>query len=286
VKHCQKSPEPPTLTTYRQAVPAGKWEQLRDDPLNDGQQAYHDIKQTLVRTQRCLCAFCEMRLADDTNSAALEARKNEQRVEHFHPKNDRVGHVNWALHWPNLWAVCLGGSYRPPQGANDYSSRYLLPLPDNLSCDAFKDIQISSGKLPAAVEGWILAPDEVPPFPLLFSYSPNGAPEPHANCSAVTLSPNQYADTAMLVAKTIEHLNLGNARLSRNRTIAKAQLEKRIAEARKESHGAPPERVLLNLARRLFAQDSDKPWPEYFTLIRWRLDEAAEAHLRAIQFQG
>ena len=28
------------------------------------------------------------------------------------------------------------------------------------------------------------------------------------------------------------------------------------------------------------------PWPPFFTLIRWRLGEAAETHLQSIHFQG
>src|SRR4051794_17876168 len=89
---------------------------MRNDPHHGGQQAYRDIKRTLVRAQRCLCAFCEMRIADGTDNAALDARKSEQRVEHFHPKDDTVRPPNWALHWPNLWTVCLGGSRRPLTG--------------------------------------------------------------------------------------------------------------------------------------------------------------------------
>jgi uncharacterized protein (TIGR02646 family) len=258
---------------------------MKDDPHCGGRRSYGEIKRTLVRAQRCLCAFCEMRIADGTDDAAIDARKDEQRVEHFHPKDDTAGPLNWALHWPNLWSVCLGGSKRPVAGTAVNPATYMEPLPENLSCDAFKDRQMREGRLPASPEGWVLAPDEVPAFPILFTFAPDGAPEPHAaNCASVTLANNKHRDTLTMVAKTIEHLNLGCARLNRNRRIAKARLEKQIAQLRQRTPGAPARHVLTSLARRLFPQQLASPWPEFFTLIRWRLGATAEEQLRAIRF--
>ncbi len=287
MKKCMKLSEPPTFEAYRQAQPQGSWDQMRNDPFHGGQQAYTDVKRTLVRGQRCLCAYCEIEIAGGTDDADIDAKKHEQRVEHFHPKEDRSGTLNWSLHWPNLWAVCLGGSQRPPDGVLVNSSQYLWPLPDNLSCDAHKDFQIRAGKLSANPEGWIIAPDEVPAFPLLFQYAPDGSPEPDLpHCTSVTLPNNNYPDTTTLVSKTIEHFNLGCPRLNRNRCIAKAQLEKQIQKAQQSAPGVPPQRVMLDLARRLLAQDADTPWPQYFSLIRWRLGDPAEAHLRSINYAG
>ena len=252
MKHCQKPPEPATLATYRQAQPQGTWEQMRNDPHHDGQTAYSDIKHTLTRYRRGLCAYCEMPIADGLDDIAIDARKHEQRVEHFHPKDDHSGATNWAFEWANLWAVCLGGSQRPPEGVPLDTTTYLPPLPENLSCDAFKEHQITTGELPPNPEGWLLAPQEVPAFPLLFQFSPDGAPEPGAQCASVTLTTNNYADTTTLVAKTIEHLNLGCTRLNRNRCIAKAQLEKRIRRERSLAPGASPREVLLSLARDVY----------------------------------
>jgi uncharacterized protein (TIGR02646 family) len=283
VKLSAKLPEPPTLSAYRTAQPDGTWNDMRDDPLHGGQQAYRDIKRTLLKAQRCLCAFCETKLADGTSDAQLDARKHEQRVEHFHPKSDMVQPPNWALDWPNLWAVCMGGSNPDKQIQEDV----IYPLPENLSCDAYKEYQVSVGKLPAAPEGWILAPNETPAFPPLFQYSPDGVPEPNPdNCASVTLPNNQYPDTITLVSKTVEHLNLGCPRLNRNRLVAKATLEKMITFARTRSPGAPPEVILTNLARRYFSNDPDSAWCEFFSLIRWRLGATAEQHLQSIHFNG
>lgn len=235
----QKLAEPATLATYRQAQPQASWDEMRNDPFHEGQQAYLDIKQSLIKGQRGLCAYCEVKITENLALETIDARRHEQRVEHFHPKEDRSGVRNWALHWPNLWIVCLGGSQAPPQGFPLDLKSYMPPLPENLSCDAFKDHQIKSGKLPAHPEGWLLAPDDVPAFPLLFRFAPDGTPEADPEkCAALSLPNHHYADTATLVAKTIEHLNLGCTRLKRSRSIAKAQLSRRKL-TRKCRHTSP-----------------------------------------------
>lgn len=287
LKLCKKLAEPPTLNRFRQEQPRGIWDQMRDDPFHGGQQAYRDVKRTLVKGQRCLCAYCEIHIAGGTTDRQIDARRHEQRVEHFHPKDDTTYPPNWGLHWPNLWAVCLGGSQRPPEGVPLDTRTYLPPLPENLSCDAFKDHQIKAGKLAASPEGWILAPSETPAFPPLFQFAPNGTPEPHVqNCAAITIQNNRHPNTQTLVAKTIEHLNLACPRLRRNRCIAKAQLEKQIEAARQRAPHVPAYETMLTIARRLFPQDADSRWIEFFTLARWRLGAPAEDHLRAIQYAG
>ena len=286
MKRCIRPPEPVTLAGYRQANPQGTWEQMKDDAFNNGQQAAIDVKRALVKGQRGLCAYCERRIANGVTDVEIEASRPEQRVEHFHPKSDRTGPTNWSLHWPNMWAVCLGGTNEPPDGAPPDLDRYLPPLRQNMSCDSFKDRQITLGALPQHTEGWILAPDDVPAFPLLFHFAPDGTPEPHQNCKAQNLPGNNHPDTATLVAKTIEHLNLACPRLNRSRCIAKARLEKQIETLRKQAGGASPQQLLLLLARRLFAANIASPWPQFFTLIRWRLGAPAEDHLQSINYSG
>jgi len=256
---------------------------MRDDPFHGGQQAARDTKATLVRGQRCLCAFCEVQIASDCSPSAIESRKSEQRVEHFHPKSDTVSPLNWNLHWPNLWAVCLGGSKQDKEEQEEV----LFPLPENLSCDAFKGYLIEKGIIPESPEGWVLAPNELPTFPLLFKFAPDGTPEPHLeNCAATIIPNHRYADSAEFVAKTIEHLNLGCFRLNQARRIVRAQLEKQIKTARERSPGASPDDVLLSLARRLLSSNVESPWPQFFSLLRWKLGAAAERHLQEIQFTG
>lgn len=283
MKRCRKLMEPELLTNYREAQPDTSWEEMKDDPVHGGINVAKEVKVLLVRGQRCLCAFCESYIAADCTKEGVEGNKSKQRVEHFHPKSDPNCPPNWNLHWANLWAVCLGGSDQ----SEDEKASGLHPLPQNLSCDAFKDYQISRGKLNKEPEGWILAPNEVPISPPILQYSPDGVPEPNqAHCEVLTFPGNKYLTSFELVAKTIEHLNLSCFRLNEKRRIAKAQLEKKIQAARRLAPGVRPEEVMLVLARQLFAPDCASPWPEFFSLIRWRLGAIAEDHLRSIGYDG
>lgn len=287
MKRCNKLNEPPSLATYRNAQPNSTWEAMKDDPWHGGQQAYHEIKQTLVQGQRGLCAYCELRITKGFSETELDASRPEQRVEHFHPKSDQNPNHNWALDWSNLWAVCHGGSQAPLAGLPANASTYLEPLAINLSCDAHKDQQITLGKLASDPKGYLLAPNDVVAFPQLFQFAPDGAPEACLeNCATVVIPNNRYADTATLVSRTIEHLNLGCNRLNRNRSKVKGQLIKQIELLRKRAKGESPQNAMLKLARRIFSSDTNTLWPEYFTFLRWSLGKSAEEHLKSVQFMG
>lgn len=282
VKYCKKLPEPASLAGYRAENPDAKWDEMRNDHLHDGIRAAQEIKVTLIKGQRCLCAYCECQLAADNSDASIQEHKASQRVEHFHPKSLKRP-PNWDLLWTNLWAVCMGGSTQ----TEEVRSTGLHPLPDNLSCDSFKDHQQQRGRLPDNPAGFILAPDEVPAFPRLFSFSPDGVPEPDIkNCATITITSNRYQTTHELVSKTIEHFNLGCFRLAERRRIARAQLEKRIEQTRKQNPGKTPREVMDTFARSMFSRNCDRAWPEFFTLIRWRLGDVAEQQLVDIGFDG
>lgn len=287
VKSIQKPPEPKTLVTYRTACPNGTWDKMRDDAHHDGMQAYRDVKTTLVRTQRALCAYCERHIAPGMSDNELDQSKSRQRVEHFHPKSDTSGAVNWALLWGNMWAVCLGGGEKPPEGIAPNSADYLPPLPQNLSCDSYKDRQIATGALSASPEGWILSPGEVPSFPRLVRYTSDGTVEPDPTiCANHQVQGNRHADTQTLVTETIRHLNLCCHRLMAVRHVALRTLENLIAKRREANPQADPHTVLREIATRLFSPNVERPWPELFTMIRWRLGQAAEEVLYENQYQG
>ena len=287
MKGALRMDEPPSLATFRHAQPEGTWDEMKDDPHHGGQTAYREIKVSLVRSQRCLCAYCETRIAKGTTDELILESRRDQRVEHFHPKSDLNRPPNWALHWPNMWSVCHGGSDWPPQGEPLDSTRQLPPLEGNLTCDAFKDQQITKGALPNPPEGWLLSPDQIPAFPNLVKYAPDGSPEPDEDvCSTLLIPGNKHCDTHSIVAATFRHLNLGCTRLNRNRNIVRAQLEKVIKKARLATPGQPAALVMLQLARKIFPTDQSQPWPEFFTLLRWRIGEPAEVRLREVNYQG
>ena len=124
-------------------------------------------------------------------------------------------------------------------------------------------------------------------FPLLFEYASDGTPQPDAsNCANTSILGHHYANTQELVAKTIEHLNLGCYRLNEQRRLVRARIEKMIEFARENSAGVKSANVRLGLARRLFSSNANSPWPQFFSLLRWRLGQAAEQHLKAIDYNG
>ena len=108
-----------------------------DDGLNFGPTTYSEIKVTLLRGQRRLCAYCEMELAKGTDADVILENRRLQRVEHFHEKEDEINRPpNWDLMWENLWAVCMGGSVNPPAREPVDPRQTMQPIKDNLSCDA------------------------------------------------------------------------------------------------------------------------------------------------------
>lgn len=287
MKAIAKGVEPTSLTNYRAACPDSTWEEMKNDPQHGGQSAYREIKRRLVRNQRCLCVFCEQSIATGMSDAEIDLARQDQAVEHFHPKSDSSRPPNWALCWETMWAVCLGGSVKPRDGDPHDPDRYMPPLPENLSCDKFKDHQIDAGKLPLSPEGWIACPEEIPASPILFQFASDASIEPHpVNAESFVFATNHRAGTNELLSETIQHLNLNCNRLRRRRIIVKNVLEKRIRQTRQQHPGASPRDVLLLLARRLFTNKPNLPWPEFFTLLRWRLDEAAETRLSELDYQG
>jgi hypothetical protein len=80
MKICKKMPEPASLDAYRSAQPEGTWDQMRDDPYHGGQPAYRDIKSTLVKAQRCLCAYCEIRMERVTRRSARRVTISESSI--------------------------------------------------------------------------------------------------------------------------------------------------------------------------------------------------------------
>ena len=111
MKHCDKSLEPDCLKDFRNGNQNSTWDEFRN---HNGGKNYRDLRNTLVRDQGGLCAYCELNL-----------RQENQQVSHFHPKSDNAVR-NWALEWSNLWLSCKGGS----QTWLDKSlNEYLPPLP-------------------------------------------------------------------------------------------------------------------------------------------------------------
>jgi len=271
VKRIRRTNEPASLSLYRNAVPNGTWEEMRNDTQWDGRRAYSDCRAQSVSDQGGLCAYCEIDIRDND---PLKCR-----VEHFHSKSDPARPPNWALDWQNMLGVCNGGS-NPHVTAPGF---HLSPLKKNLSCDAHKDQQIQSGALPIACEGWILNPLDVHAFPCLFKVGMfDGRLEPDpVVCEELEPWPNnQHASVADLVQHTIDMLNLNCDRLSKSRLAVIRNIESNKETLRAQGFDAA--QGMADLAQRYF----HLPWPGFFSVIRNCLGVAAEAHLQANNYQG
>lgn len=268
MKRVAKGVEPAALQAYRQAQPQASWDAMRDDALHGGQQAYADIRTQTHHDQGGLCAYCEIDIRDNDSL--------KSRIEHFHPKSDCSMAVNWALAWPNMLAVCAGGSYRYGQVPHT-----LAPLEENLSCDAHKDRLIQKNLLAQACEGWVLDPLTLAGWPAsLFALSKSdgrlGANE--AQCSQFDPWPgNHHADMAALLTHTITALNLNCTRLREARLRVIWDIERNKKKQR--DAGLNAQQGLQNLVKRYLGQR----WSGFFTTICLCLGMSAVDYLRTMK---
>jgi uncharacterized protein (TIGR02646 family) len=262
MKHCRKDAwEPECLAKFRAREPEADWDSFRDRARAGD---CYDITRAALRAQQgCLCAYCERRLDPD----------NEQ-VAHFHPKRDRAAGHNWALDWENLWLACKGGTRWGDQ--RDGAGDPIYALPQNRSCDeATED---------AVLDGIILRPDEVPPFPRLFAFR-QWHSELHMEPDEVAC--REVGIEAHRVRATIERLNLNCRRLAVMRMDVHRELERTKARLR-ESDYPDPVSALRRLAAMRLGRDEQGCLKAFFTLSRWSLRHhgLAENYLRESGFGG
>ena len=270
MKRILKGDEPGSLQAFRAAQPQATWEELRDDALHCGKQAYADIRTQTHQDQNGLCAYCEIDIRDNNPL--------KSRIEHFHPNSDTGSATNWALDWPNMMAVCAGGSFRHGEAPHT-----LEPLDQNLSCDAHKDRMIQQGQLPESCEGWVLNPLGLPARPSLFTlnkFDGSLSPDATACATAAPLPDNRHISVAELVQHTIDMLNLNCERLRQARLQVIWDIERN--KKRQRDANIPASQALPRLAQRYFRTR----WPQFFTTISLCLGTAAEAHLQAVHYQG
>jgi len=257
MKRCRKSrAEPARLAAYRETNPEGTCEQFRDEAAS----AHEEVVATLERDQGGLCAYCEMDLVPGI----------DQGVEHFHPKSDGSDGRNWHLDWDNLLLCCRGGQgWTGAQAVAEGRARE--PRIENLSCDARKGSQVLDDRL--------LNPLEVPAFPRLFKFLGDGRIQvDQAECEEAGIEPAEAEDT-------IDLLGLNCPRLRDARAEVLHHIERTINVARRKA-GARPGATFRYLLERYLTQDQNGRWSRFFTLIRWRLRDSAETHLREIGFDG
>ena len=264
---CKGSP-PQSLGVFVAANPEATWEDMSYDNTQGGARAAHDCRDKTIDDQNGLCAYCEQ-----TVSSLAPMRR---RLEHFHPKSDKSGAVNWGLDWGNMLAACDGGSWRVTDEEKSY------PLPGNLSCDEHKNHMVITGKLSIECEGRLLNPLDAPAFPNVFLFEkgtwhlkPN-----EAACACVEIPGNVFQTTAELVSQTISILNLNCDRLADRRKLLVWNIERNKKTLRDKN--IPHTEMQEKLVQRYFT----KKWPEFFTTLRCLLGDAAEDYLALIEYRG
>lgn len=185
MKRIRRLDEPtPGLSDYRaRGVPT--WRGFRRYRAG---AAYRELRSALTVTQRGLCGYCEIPLAE----AGAE-------IEHVLPRSaGPLGTAN-TLVVANLMASCPGGTDRsaPPDA-------YLAPIPENQSCGAAKGRQTD----PA-----FLDPRRLPLMPSLFHVVYDGRIAPNESaCAAVGIPVSRVAVTIRMLGLDVERLRKARAR--------------------------------------------------------------------------
>jgi uncharacterized protein (TIGR02646 family) len=263
MKKIIKSAEAPgLLAAYLEANPEDDWDQFRGN-APDGYQA---VKASLNRDQLGLCAYCEIDLVSG-NGQALD----DFRVEHFFPKKPHTPPPNRSLDWNNLLAVCTGGNFRSLAAKGRFTS------PD-CSCDVPKENKDWTGS--------ILNPlIDVPAFPRLFCYvEQSGSMAVDEALCPPELKSKAEATIQLLHLSPIPTAKIPCSRLERFRIAIFDMLREEIGELLQAGLDEPT--AAARLAEVHFSDNKDKPWPAFFTCIRWYLGTAAETRLREIGFNG
>ncbi|SRR6266568_5134909 len=253
---------PPLLAAYQETNPVDAWDQFKgNDP--DG---YKAVKASLTRDQRSLCAYCEIDLVSG-NGKGLD----DFRVEHFFPKKPHNPPPNRSLEWDNLLAVCTGGNTRALTAKGRFTS------PDS-SCD-----------VPKANKDWtdsILNPlIDVPSFPRLFRYEEQtGAMAVDEALCPPELKAKAEATIQLLHLSPLPTAKIPCSRLQRFRIAIFDKLREEISELLQAGVDEPT--AAAQLAEVHFSDNQHKPWPAFFTCIRWYLGTAAETRLKEIGYNG
>lgn len=258
MKRVLKSNEPATLIEFRAAEPTATWDDMRRDAFHNGRQAAKDCLEQSIADQNGLCAYCECKIDPQ--------KPHRCRVEHFHPKSDISTAYNWNLDWQNMIAACNGGE---TDEAPD------TPLPDNLTCDAYKNHLVNTGRLTCDVEKGMINPLDLPAFPNVFTLN-KGTGHFRPDLSAC----RQAGVNACKLQHTINVLNLNCNRLARSRRAVFLAIEKRKQALKGRQYSF---QQALDI---MVKQYLDNQQPEYFSTYRCCLGQAAEDHLQNMNYNG
>lgn len=271
MKKVNKNPQiPELLKEYVRQYPFNEWESFQAQ-----KDEYKELKKQLRKDQRNLCCYCENDLYVHPKSCGLE----DFRVEHFYPKSPHSPPPNYGLAWNNMLGCCTGGASRyvadPNIASEDAPKRFTAP---DLSCDAPK-----SNK---NLTGIILDPQrDIPAFPPLFCYDTvTGKMAVDSKQCPTHLRQKAQKSIEELCLSPIPTKKNANPRLIKFRKALFIELEREMMVL--QENGLNFEDALEMLAAISFSDDCTKPWPAFFSAIRFFLGEAAERRLKKIHYNG
>jgi uncharacterized protein (TIGR02646 family) len=250
MKRVLKSTEPPELEKYKQRYSSQfrKWKDLKKNT-----ETYNAVRNTLVKDQKGLCAYCEITLNEKNRS-----------VEHFIPCNQSTKENNYDLDWSNMLAICC-----PPGGLTENDLKN-LGLPHNFPCcGKSKNDFVSDGRL--------LNPLELSNLCLFRFNNEDGEIKPDETVCKQVGIPIENAHF------TIETLGLNVQRLKDKRLVLIEEITEELDEL--DDGIIDPIDLDKKIAEMYFG-DGTKNWPRFFTTIRWMLKEGAEQHLKEISYSG
>ncbi|EGR1562717.1 TPA: TIGR02646 family protein [Vibrio parahaemolyticus] len=220
MRKINKSQAPNELTIYAISNPDDTWDNFRGNNSSDAKK----VKKKIFSEQNYICAYCEIDLCEDN---VLE---HHRRVEHFNSKSGWVvgdTQPNWHLDWNNVIGVCIGGT--------DRNNAEQFVMPDNKSCDSYKEhLETNHGESKKWL-GKIVSPLEDNLSSDMFNYS-LATGELEVNIEAAnskTFEHNDFATSSELLESTIEKLNLNCDRLNLARREVHISFERLIAHFRK-----------------------------------------------------
>jgi uncharacterized protein (TIGR02646 family) len=263
VKRIGTPTEPPCLAAWRDEHPDATWDQFRNenrDAPNGQRGCANEVKETLIQSQRGLCAYCEIDLTKSVERR-IPLPRHWPQVEHWHPKDPaRYPDRNWGLDFSNFMAACDGGEKPDPD-----LERSLPPIKETMHCGSAKGNDDHTAVL--------LDPRrDVPHAPMIWLFDATGG---------IAVRPDAPPELAARAAQTIKLLNLDSKGLRRLRKQHWIELNNDV-EREWEELGGSDDRFLSaydSVAAKRLGLTPEGRLDQFWSTSRAFLEHCAEAWL-------
>lgn len=222
MRRIEKSQTTNALVVYAAKNPNGTWDCFQKNNNKDCRA----IKTKIFEEQHYICAYCEIDLSLDSTY------EHHRRVEHFNSKSGwKIGQPqpNFHLEWNNVFGVCVGGT--------DKKSLEHYMMPDNKSCDAYKEHLETNCGYDKIWKGKVVSPLEPVLCSEMFNYCLSSGKlsinQEYAN--SLEFNHNDYDTSSELLEKTLCYFNINCERLNVARREVQYAYERLKANFRKSN---------------------------------------------------